>query len=68
MNHTITVGGLLAAFSGILALICLAAGVLAIFASGMSDAPEAGNDATHIGCICLIIGAAALAISIWLVA
>ena len=68
MNHAVTVGGILAVLMGLAGLLCLGFGALAVFAGGMSDAPQAGDDASRTGCIVLGIGAALIALSIWIIA
>jgi hypothetical protein len=65
VNHTITIGDLFAVGGVILGLALCAAGVLAVFAGGMSDAPSEGDSAARHGCGLGIIGALVLAASIW---
>ena len=60
MNHTVTVGGLLAAIVILIGLGVGVFGCLAFMAGGMSDAPEAGDAAGRTGCICMAIGAASV--------
>lgn len=61
MSHAITIGGLLGALGGIGGLAVSAFGLLAMFAGGMSDDPEAGDSAGKLGCG-LIIGGGIVAI------
>lgn len=65
MNHAITIGGLLAGVFALAGLLSVAAGALAVFAGGMSDAPEVGNSTAHAGCIFMAIGGVIFAASMW---
>lgn len=64
MNHAITIGGLLLSLGVLVGLAMTAFGALAIFAGGMSDAPEAGADTTRQGCMIALPGAMLLAMCI----
>jgi hypothetical protein len=57
MNHAITIGELLRFIGGGVGILLLLVGALALFAGGMSDAPEAGDESSKTGCI---IGAAGI--------
>jgi hypothetical protein len=65
MNHAITVGGALAFVAMIVGIGAVALGLVAFFAGGMSDAPEAGEDASTWGCIVMIGGALLFALGLW---
>jgi hypothetical protein len=57
MNHSITVGDILLTLGLVLGGLGMGLGALAAFAGGMSDAPEAGAEASKQGCIGFVVSA-----------
>lgn len=67
MNNAITWGSLFGVGFIVAGVIGIGVGALAIFAGGMSDAPEAGNAASRTGCFIVAAGFALVALGIWAV-
>lgn len=62
MNHTITIGGLLASIGMVAGALIAAMGLISLMAAGMSDAPS--DNAGKGGCITFIAGLALAAASL----
>jgi hypothetical protein len=67
MHNPITWGSLFGVGFIIVGLAGIVIGGTAIFAGGMSDAPEAGNSTSRTGCFILSAGFAVFALGIWCV-
>jgi hypothetical protein len=65
MNHSITLGGLLLTLMLVGGLGMAGIGLLMIFAGGMSDAPEAGADASRQGCLVALVGLVLSGLALW---
>jgi hypothetical protein len=65
MNYAITIGGLLFGLSIIIGVPLALFGIVMLLAGGMSDAPEAGAEASRQGCFVCCLGAAFVVGGVW---
>jgi hypothetical protein len=65
LHQAITLGAVLAAIAVLVGLALCGLAALAVFAAGMSDNPEAGNDASRTGCIIGIAGIVLAGLGLW---
>jgi hypothetical protein len=68
MHHAITWASLFGVGGIVGGLLLIATGALALFAGGMSDAPQAGDNAGRLGIGLALLGATLFALGIWAVA
>lgn len=65
LHQAITLGAVLAAIALLIGLGLCGLAALAVFAAGMSDNQEAGNDTFRIGCTIGIAGIVLAGLGLW---